>query len=102
MKATGHCIVMLRCIDSFEDIFGLSPQILEHNNLLDILKPNEFKEHAQLLNACFSVYTEMTDEFGKTYTGKDENRVEAMKKFTKKYDLSKSNRDEGVTQKEKE
>ncbi len=73
--------MFLKCIDAFEDIFGLSPKILEKNSLLDLLAPSEFKEHGEILDACFALYEEMSNEYEKTYKPALEGKKEAMKKL---------------------
>lgn len=48
--------VFVKCIDSFEDVFQVSKQLLKDAELIEILTPNTFDSHKEVLDAFFDVY----------------------------------------------
>lgn len=55
--------VLLKCIDSFEDIFQLSRDVVEELELTDILDPYIFDSHKDILNALFEVYYDLANQY---------------------------------------
>ena len=56
--------VFLRCIDSFEEIFEISREVIGKDlELTDILEPNMFDSHKQVVNALFEVYHDLGTEY---------------------------------------
>ena len=56
--------VYLKCIDSFEDIFEVSRDIVGKNiELTDLLEPSLFETHKQIVNALFEVYYDLGTEY---------------------------------------
>ena len=54
-----HGELYLECIDSFEEIFELSPEQLTDLELTDVLSPHMFDNHRHVINALFEVYYDM-------------------------------------------
>lgn len=80
--------VFLQCIDSFEDIFELSREIVEDLELTDILDPYLFDNHRDILNALFEVYYELANQYiQKYYFESTEIRDKAKEKVRKKFGL---------------
>lgn len=93
--------VFVNCIDSFEDILGLSSSILEDNDFLDILDPNNFSEHEKIIGSMLEMVSIAQKEYAKTFKPNNKLKEKAMKKLTDKYDLKEAELEEAVTQVEK-
>jgi len=55
--------VYLQCIDSFEDIFEMKKDSCVNLELADILEPELFDNHRDIINALFEVYLELSNEY---------------------------------------
>ena len=65
--------VFLQCIDSFEEIFELSRDLVEEMELTDILDPYIFDNHKDIVNALFETYYDLASEYcQKFYFGSKE------------------------------
>ena len=53
----------LQCIDPFEDIFGLSKDMVEGMELTDILDPYLFHDHQEIVNSLFEVFYDLGTEY---------------------------------------
>jgi len=53
----------LECIDSFEDIFEISKELIEGLELTDILDPYLFENHRDIVNALFEVYYDIGEVY---------------------------------------
>lgn len=57
-------VVFLKCIDTFEDVFEISRDIVGKNiELTDLLEPALFDSHKQIVNALFEVYYDLGTEY---------------------------------------
>ena len=66
----------LECIDSFEDIFEISKELIEGLELTDILDPYLFENHRDIVNALFEVYYDIGEVYMKKfYDEKDVNKI---------------------------
>jgi hypothetical protein len=82
--------VYLKCIDSFEDIFEVSRDIVGKNiELTDLLEPSLFESHKQVVNALFEVYYDLGTLYCQRQYYHKQNRIqeEAQKKVRQKYGL---------------
>ncbi len=57
--------VELHCMDDFEKVFGLSEEVLKRCNIIDILKPELFKEHRLIVDSLFDILYELSMRFVK-------------------------------------
>jgi len=55
--------VYLQCIDSFEDVFQISRDVVEHLELTEILDPFIFESHKDIVNALFQVYYDLSQNY---------------------------------------
>lgn len=87
--------VFLKCIDSFEDIFELSKDIVEDMELTDILDPYMFDNHKDIINSLFKVYYDLGTEYvQKYYFERKEIEKEATRKVRKRYGLDSDGTEE--------
>lgn len=56
--------MFLKCIDSFEDIFEVSREIVgKELELTDLLAPSMFDSHKDVVNALYEVYHELGTQY---------------------------------------
>lgn len=55
--------VFFQCIDSFEDVFKVSKELVEHLEITEILDPFLFDNHKDIINALFLVYYELSNNY---------------------------------------
>jgi hypothetical protein len=59
--------VFFQCVDSFEEVFQVSKEMVSHMEITDLLDPYLFDNHKDIINALFLVYYELStayvDEF---------------------------------------
>jgi hypothetical protein len=58
-----HGELFLECLDPFEEIFELSPDLLQGLELTDVLSPHLFDNHRHVVNALFEVYFDLGEEY---------------------------------------
>lgn len=50
-------------VDNFEDIFEFSQDALKDNKLMDMLSPEDFESHKNIVSNMFQVYQDFADEY---------------------------------------
>lgn len=72
--------IYLKCIDKFEDIFELSKDLIKDVELTDILEPQLFDNHRDIVNSLFDVYRDLAQEYVDVKYKKAGGKVEGGKK----------------------
>ena len=70
--------VFFQCIDSFEDIFEVSKDLVQHLEITELLDPFLFDNHKDIINAMFLVYYELSQDYVNEYYHKP--RQDALSK----------------------
>jgi hypothetical protein len=82
--------VFIKCVDSFEDIFEVSKDLIgsQKLELTDVLEPGLFESHKQVVNALFEVYYDLGTEYVKTqYFAKNKIKEDAARRVRERYGL---------------
>lgn len=80
--------IYLKCIDPFEDILQLSKETVKGMELTDILEPNMFDNHKEIVDALFEVFFDLGTQYcEQQYYSRNEIREQAEKKVRQKYKL---------------
>ena len=53
--------IYLQCIDTFEEVFGISRESVEGVELTQMLEPFLFDTHRDVTNALFEVYYDLSN-----------------------------------------
>jgi hypothetical protein len=80
--------IYVQCIDSFEDVFEISKDVVEGLELTQILDPYLFENHRDIINALFEVYYELSNQYIQTKAEKVPTLYErAQEKLRLKFGL---------------
>jgi len=55
--------VFFQCVDTFEDVFKVSKDLVEHLEITELLDPFLFDNHKDIINALFLVYYELSNQY---------------------------------------
>lgn len=87
-------------MDAFEDIFEVSKDLVSSQKLelTDVLEPNLFESHKQVVNALFEVYYDLGTEYVKTqYFAKNKIKEDAARRVRERYGLDQTAAEQETT-----
>ena len=81
--------VFVKCVDPFEEVFGLSTEILGEADFMDVLEPKTIPVHKEIVDKMVDVYFDLSQEYGLTYAKPKEVRRAAVASVMQKYGMRK-------------
>lgn len=63
---------------SFEDVMRLSSDLLLENEFIDLISPEDIKEHKDVLNALFEFYLDLSYKYQDTFVASDSIKKAAL------------------------